>query len=157
MSQNLIGFIFAVISAIALGTGTFFYKISSRSLGAGHTTFFYYLFSTLMVFAVWIFISSKEPVNRTALIWPGLMAFFLCISVWTFSSAVRSIDISTASTIRGLSFLPSVVLAFIFYGERLTPRGLIAIFLVTIAVILLGTEGSESVDKQVRMDELKQK
>lgn len=84
--------------------------------------------------------SGKETVNKAALAWPALMAFFLCASVWTFSSAVRTIDMSTASTIRALSFIPAVILAMTLYGERPGPKTIVAIFLIIGAVVLLGFE-----------------
>lgn len=138
MSATFTGILLAVISALCLGVGTFLYKISSQSLGVSNTTFFYYLFSVILASAVWLLSPGREVFNRSALIWPGLMAVFLCASVWTFSGAVKTIDVSVASTIRGLSFIPAVTLAFFLYGERLTPKTIAAIILVCIAVVLLG-------------------
>ena len=140
MHPTLIGFAWAILSALLLGTGTFLYKISSRALGASNTTFFYYLFSMALAALVWVVSSGKETVHKPALLWPALMALFLSASVWTFSSAVRTLDMSTASTIRGLSFIPAVVLAIAFYGERPGPRTVVAICMIIVAVVLLGFE-----------------
>jgi multidrug transporter EmrE-like cation transporter len=138
MSPALVGFLWAIVSALCLGTGTFLYKISSRSLGASNTTFFYYLFSIVIATAIWICTPGKEAVEKHTLVWPALMALFLCASVWTFSSAVRTIDMSVASTVRGLSFIPAVILALVLYGEKLTPKSIAAIVLVLCAILLLG-------------------
>jgi drug/metabolite transporter (DMT)-like permease len=143
MSPTLIGVIWAIVSALCLGIGTFLYKISSSHLGASNTTFFYYLFSVVLASAVWFMTPEREPVEKANLIWPALMALFLCASVWTFSSAVQTIDISVASTIRGVSFVPAVLLAVTFYGERLTPKTSIALLLMLGAVVLLGFDDAK--------------
>jgi len=105
MSAALIGILWAGISALCLGVGTFLYRISSRTLGASDTTFYYYCFSVVLATAVWLLSAERsETLDKSQLIWPALMALFLCASVWTFSSAVQTIDLSVASTIRGVSF-----------------------------------------------------
>ena len=138
MSSSFIGFFWATISALCLGAGTFLYKISSKSIGAVNTTFYYYLFSIVIAFGLWIATPNKETFEKSALIWPALMAVLLCASVLTFSTSVKSIDMTVASTIRGLSLIPSVVLAFYLYGEKLNFRTSLAIILVICSVILLG-------------------
>jgi drug/metabolite transporter (DMT)-like permease len=144
MSPTLVGISWAASSALCLGVGTFLYKISTRSLGASDTTFFYYCFSVALATVVWLFSAERSAsLDKSQLVWPFLMAFFLCASVWTFSSAVQLIDISVASTVRGLSFVPAVVLGVVVYGERLTPRTVAAIVLVVAAVFLLGIDASE--------------
>jgi drug/metabolite transporter (DMT)-like permease len=101
MSAALIGILWAVISALCLGVGTLLYRISSRTLGASGTTFYYYYycFSVVLATAVWLLSAERsEILDKSQLIWPALMALFLCGSVLTFSSAVQTIDLSVAST-----------------------------------------------------------
>lgn len=148
MSSTLIGFLWAVVSALCLGVGTFLYKISTRSLSPSDTTFYYYWCSALLATVVWLLSADRvAPIERGHLVWPALMAVFLCASVWTFSSAVQTIDISVASTIRGLSFIPAAVLGLIVYGERLTPKAILAILLMAGAVFLLGSDLVEQGEK----------
>lgn len=143
MAAGLIGMLWAVLSAICLGFGTFLYRISSRTLGASDTTFYYYCFSVVLATTVWLLSAERsETLDKSQLIWPALMAVFICASVWTFSSAVQTIDLSVASTIRGVSFIPAVLLGIFFYGERLTPRTIVAIGLVAVAVVLVGTDAT---------------
>jgi multidrug transporter EmrE-like cation transporter len=71
------------------------------------------------------------------------MALFLCASVWTFSSATRAIDMSAASTVRGLSFIPTVILSVVVFHERPSLKTLVAMLLVVAAVLLLGWDASE--------------
>jgi len=120
----------------------FFYKISGRYLSASDTTFFYYLFSTILAFFAWLFASERGEVERSALVWPALMAVFLCLSVWSFSSATRILDMSAASTIRGLSFLPTVLLSVVVLHERPSLKTCMAMVLIALAVLLLGWDAS---------------
>jgi len=143
MNPSLLGLGWAIVSALCLGIGTFFYKVSGRHLSASNTTFFYYLFSLVLAFSVWVFTPDRGEVQRSALVWPALMALFLCASVWTFSSATRAIDMSVASTVRGLSFIPAVFLSMLVFHERPSLKTLIAMLLVAVAVVLLGWDASE--------------
>lgn len=142
ITPSLVGFTWAIVSALCLGVGTFFYKISGRYLSASDTTFFYYLFSTILAFFAWLFASERGEVERSALVWPALMAVFLCLSVWSFSSATRILDMSAASTIRGLSFLPTVLLSVVVLHERPSLKTCMAMVLIALAVLLLGWDAS---------------
>lgn len=143
ITPGLIGLSWAVVSALCLGIGTFFYKVSGKHLTASNTTFFYYLFSLVLAFFVWMTTPDRGEIQRSALIWPAMMAVFLCASVWTFSSATRAVDMSVASTIRGLSFVPTVLLSIAVFNEKPSLKTFIAMALVVIAVLLLGWDASE--------------
>jgi len=71
------------------------------------------------------------------------MALFLCGSVWTFSSATRAIDMSAASTVRGLSFTPTVLLSMAVFHERPSVKTFVAMGLVMAAVLLLGWDAAD--------------
>lgn len=144
LTPPIIGLGWAIASALCLGVGTFLYKISGKHLSPSSTTFFYYLFSVVLAFFVWVFTPDRGEVQRSALVWPALMALFLCGSVWTFSSATRTIDMSVASTVRGLSFIPTVLLSMAVFHERPSMKTLIAMSLVATAVVLLGWDASET-------------
>jgi drug/metabolite transporter (DMT)-like permease len=143
LTPSATGLGWAIVSALCLGTGTFFYKISGRHLSPSNTTFFYYLFSLVLAFFVWIFTPDRGEVSRSALVWPALMALFLCSSVWTFSSATRAIDMSAASTVRGLSFIPTVLLSMAVFHERPSIKTFAAMALVMVAVLLLGWDAAD--------------
>ncbi len=143
LTPSMVGFAWAVVSALCLGIGTFLYKISGRHLSPSNTTFFYYLFSLVLAFVVWLFTPERGEVERSSLVWPALMALFLCASVWTFSSATRAIDMSAASTVRALSFIPTVVLSMALFHERPSMKVLIAMGLIVAAVLLLGWDATE--------------
>jgi uncharacterized membrane protein len=143
MSASITGLTWAIISALCLGIGTFFYKISGKYLSPANTTFFYYLFSLILAFFVWISTPDRGEINRSSLVWPALMALFLCANVWTFSYATRAIDMSAASTVRGLSFIPTVLLSMAIFNERPSMKSFLAMFLVAVAVLLLGWDASD--------------
>jgi drug/metabolite transporter (DMT)-like permease len=50
---------------------------------------------------------------------------------------------SAASTVRGLSFIPTVILSVVVFQERPSVKTLVAMFLVAAAVLLLGWDASE--------------
>ena len=127
-----------------MGIGTFFYKKSTTTLGPIHTTFFYYFFSIILAASLWFSVRDKAPVEKEALLWPALMAFFLCASVWTFSYALKTLDVSVASTIRGLSFVATIALAVVFYREELAPKDMVAVLLAVGSVVLFGLKSSNS-------------
>lgn len=72
------------------------------------------------------------------------MAVFLCASVWTFSYSLKTLEISTASTIRGLSFLSTIALAVVFYKEQISTKDCVAIALAIGAVVVFGLDLSKS-------------
>jgi drug/metabolite transporter (DMT)-like permease len=146
LTPPVVGLGWAILSALCLGIGTFFYKFSGRHMSPSNTTFFYYLFSFCLGFFVWTLTPDRGHVNRSALIWPALMALFLWASVWTFSSATLAIDMSVASTVRGLSFIPTVLLSVVVFHERPSLKTFIAMGLVGAAVLLLGWDTSERQD-----------
>jgi drug/metabolite transporter (DMT)-like permease len=143
MTPSIVGLGWAVLSALCLGVGTFIYKVSGKHLSPSNTTFFYYLFSLVLASIVWVFTPERGEVQRSALVWPALMALFLCASVWTFSNATCAIDMSAASTVRGLSFIPTVLLSVAVFHERPSIKTFIAMGLVATAVLLLGWDASE--------------
>lgn len=140
ITPNITGFFFAILSMLCLGIGTFLYKQSTLELGPTHTMFFYYLFSIVLASLVWFLVADKPAVSKESLVWPALMALFLSSSVWTFSYALKTMEVSTASTIRGLSFLATLILAVLFYREELTLKDMVAVCFAVVAVVLFGLE-----------------
>lgn len=132
------GLIFAFVSMAALGVSNYFYKRSTQLMSPVNTTFFYYLFSVVIALVVWVLFREKEPVPRAALIWPALIAVFLFTSVLTFNYAVQTMNVSTGATVRGLSFLVTVLLAVVFSKESLSAKDYLGILLAVGAVVLFG-------------------
>ena len=134
------GFLFAIASMVFLGASTFFYKKSSDAFGPTNSTFYYYLYSLILASILWLFFREREPIAQNAHIWSILLSITLFLSVWSFNFAVKSLDLSVASTIRSLFFLVPVLVAPFIFGERLSPREIVAVLFAVVAVVLFGTQ-----------------
>ena len=139
MKINNPGLIFSLLSMVTLGVSNYLYKRSTEFLGPTNTTFFYYMFSSVLAVIVWLLFREKERVTAPGLLWPALLAVFLFISVWTFNYAVQFIDVSVASTIRSLCFVITIFLAIFLSQEKLTTKDWIAVVFAVLALILFGT------------------
>jgi drug/metabolite transporter (DMT)-like permease len=138
MPTSLSGLLLALLSMLTLGISTYLYKQSTAAIGPTNTTFFYYLFSLIIAVGVWIVFGEKQPFEKTALLWPALLAVFLFTSVWAFNYAVNVIDVSVAATLRSLSFLVTIVLAVSISHESLAPKDWVAAALAAVAIVLFG-------------------
>ena len=139
------GFIFATITMVTLGVANFYYKKSTQVLGPVNTTFYYYLFSFVIALTVWLAFREKEfslKASYQGLVWPLIIAVFLFTSVLSFNYSVKYINVSVGSTIRSLSFLVTIGLAFLIYKETFAVKDYIAILLAIAAVTLLAYDGN---------------
>ena len=140
-----LGFIFATVSMVTLGVANFYYKKSTQVLGPVNTTFYYYLFSFVIALTVWLAFREREFRLKTdyqGLIWPLIIAVSLFTSVLSFNYSVKYIDVSVGSTIRSMSFLVTIGLAFLIYKETFAVKDYIAIVLALAAVTLLAYDGN---------------
>ena len=143
--HHYLGFIFAMVSMVTLGVANFYYKKSTQVLGPINTTFYYYLFSFVIALTVWLAFREKEfnlKASYQGLIWPLIIAVFLFTSVLSFNYSVKYINVSVGSTIRSMSFLVTIGLAFLIYKETLAVKDYIAIVLALAAVTLFAYDGN---------------
>jgi drug/metabolite transporter (DMT)-like permease len=138
MPASLSGLFFSLLSMVTLGVSTYLYKRSTAAIGPTNTTFFYYLFSLVIAVIIWLAFGEKQTYEKTALLWPALLAAFLFTSVWAFNYAVNVIDVSIAATIRSLSFLVTIVLAVGISHESMSPKDWVAAGLAVVAIVLFG-------------------
>ncbi len=138
MSTSVSGLVLALLSMVTLGISTYFYKQSTAAIGPTNTTFFYYLFSLIIAVAVWLTFGEKQSFEKTALLWPALLAVLLFSSVWAFNFAVNAIDVSVAATIRSLSFIVTLGLAVSISQESMAPKDWVAAALAVVAILLFG-------------------
>lgn len=143
------GYLSALIAMVFLGIGNYLFKKSTEALGPIHTTLFYYLFGAMFAALVWILVQDKEPVQKSSLLWPALTALFIGVSVLAYTSALKSINVSIASTLMNLSFLATILLAVLFSKEQLGGKDYLAILFALAAVVLFGMGGSPN-EKQSR-------
>ncbi len=79
MKASYEGLLFSLASMITMGISNYLYKRSTEVLGATNTTFFYYLFSGIIAFFVWLIFREKQPKN-----WA--VVAFAVIAVFLFGS-----------------------------------------------------------------------
>lgn len=142
MSSSSTGLMFAVGSMVFMGISSFLYKRSTDAIGATNTTFFYYLFSIFIALAVWLVFREKESFDRSALIWPFLIAICLFFSVWFFNLSLRELEVSVAATIRGLFFIVTTALAVVIAKEQPSTMSMVAIAFAAVSVLMLGIEAT---------------
>ncbi len=135
------GFNLALCSMLFMGVSNYLYKRSTDAIGPTNTTFYYYAFSAIIAVFVWLAFREENTPTLAQLGWPLAVAVSLFLSVWTFNLALGSLDVSVASTIRGLFFLVTFALAVALSGEPLTARRLFATALALLAVVIYGTGG----------------
>ena len=143
--QYYLGFTFATVSMVTLGVANFYYKESTQALGPVNTTFYYYLFGFAIALCVWLAFRERDFSLKSSyegLVWPLMIAVFLFASVLSFNYSVKYINVSVGSTIRSMSFLVTVVLAFFVYKETFTVKDYVAMFLALIAVVLFAYDGN---------------
>lgn len=146
--QYYLGFIFATVSMVTLGVANFYYKKSTQVLGPVNTTFYYYLFSFVIALTVWLAFREKEfslKASYQSLVWPLVIAIFLFASVLSFNYSIKNINVSVGSTIRSMSFLVTIGLAFLVYKETFAVKDYIAIVLAVAAVTLFAYDGNAPV------------
>lgn len=132
------GYFLAFGSMFFMGISSFLYKRSTDAIGPTNTTFYYYLFSILIATGVWLVFREDRQFEKTALFWPLAIALCLFLSVWLFNLSLVHIQVSVASTIRGLFFLVTAALAYILMKEALSPLATVAVVLAGLSVMLLG-------------------
>ena len=140
-----LGIMFATVSMVTLGIANFYYKKSTQLLGPVNTTFYYYLFSFVIALTVWLAFREKEfrlKASYQGLIWPLIIAVFLFTSVLSFNYSVKYINVSVGSTIRSMSFLVTIGLAFLIYKESFAVKDYISILLAVAAVTLFAYDWS---------------
>jgi len=133
---------------VTLGVANFYYKKSTQVLGPVNTTFYYYLFSFIIALTVWLAFREKEfsiKASYQSLVWPLVIAIFLFASVLSFNYSIKNINVSVGSTIRSMSFLVTIGLAFLVYKETFAVKDYIAMVLALAAVTLFAYDGNAPV------------
>lgn len=133
------GYLFIFISALSLGITPILYKKCSSSIGPINTTFFYYLFGTIIAFIAWLLNKDKPEITLSSILPVVLLAVFMFISILTFTIGINFTKVSVASTIRAFSFLFTLLIALIFFNEVLTLKQIVGILLAGVSIFLITT------------------
>lgn len=129
-------FLQLLLATICSGIAAVLFKFSTQSLGAANTTFFYYIFGTLWAFILWQFVYERIPFERSSLVWPALTALFLAISVVLFTTVIKSMPLSVATPIYGMSFLVASFIGIFLLGEPILAKHVVALFFAVASVLV---------------------
>lgn len=129
-------YLLVLISAISMGITTVLYKKSTATIGPVNTTFFYYIIGAIISTVVWLVFKDTGKIDIKDLIYPGLIALFLCLSILTFNLSLVHIKVSIAGTIRALSFVISAIIAVAILREQLGPKQILGIFFAVVSILL---------------------
>lgn len=130
-------YLLIIISALSLGVVNILYKKSTSSMGPINTTFYYYLFGTIISFVLWILFKDSEKILIRDLIYPGLISVFLCLSILFFNIGLQHTKVSVSSTIRSFSFMFTIIISVIFLKEEISPKQIASIILAGVSIFLL--------------------
>ncbi|WP_156819990.1 EamA family transporter [Synechococcus sp. PCC 7336] len=135
-------YVLAILAMVTLGIGNFIFKISTDTIGPIYTTLFYYVFGTFIGMSFWWFSEQKSAfqisTQWSGLIWPALAALSIALSVLSFSTALKSLPVSLASTILNLSFIVTTILGLMILKESLSLKDIVAILLAVTSIVIFG-------------------
>lgn len=126
----------AIAAMLGYGVTSVIYKIAGKDIDPVSLTFITSVVMALTTFIFWLFIKQKHITLRGteyATI-AGVIAGFAFIA---FIISINLGKVSIASTLRGLSFLVTAVIAILFLSEKITFMQAMGIALAAVSIILL--------------------
>lgn len=126
----------ALVAMVGYGITSIIYKLASKTIDPVSLTLFTSVFTALTVFVYWVFLKEKD-VTLKGVEYAGIAGIIAGFSFIAFITSIHLGKVSVASTIRGLSFLITAVIALLFLAEKLSMTKALGIVLATIALLLL--------------------
>lgn len=128
--------ILAIAAMIGYGITNVIYKVASNKIDPISLTLFTSIALTVVVFIFWLFTKQKyiTPKGAEYAIIAGVIAGFAFIA---YITSIHLGKVSIVSSLRGLSFLITTVIAVLFLAEKITAMKILGIIFAAIAVILL--------------------
>jgi len=128
--------IFALIAYVGWATADIAGAIYSRRIGGYRTTFWSYLFrSVIFLFYIPFTISDWKHLRFANLSLTVLLSAIFIIGVCLFLEAFRSANASLVGTISAAFVVPTIILSVIFLHETLTMPQVIAICVIFVGLI----------------------
>lgn len=128
--------ILAIAAMIGYGVTAVIYKIASGSIDSVSLTLLTSALMTITIFIFWLFTKQKH-ITLQGFGYAGIAGIIAGLAFIAFITSIQLGKVSVASTLRGLSFLVTVLIAILFLAEKITLLKAVGIGFAAIAIILL--------------------
>lgn len=147
MKRHTIGYVNGIIASASYGTNPLF-ALPLYNLGIGtNSILFYRYFLAVAIYLIWIKFIKKVSIKITQkeFIILLLLGMFFSMSSLTLFDSFRYIEVGIACTILFIYPIIVVILMALFFGEKITKRVIVSIFLTFTGIILLYKGKADSV------------
>lgn len=136
------GIIFAFVSMFAFGLSTVAARDPIKRVGPYNTIIYRGIITSLSALVIFIFIPFSYALNPFYIMIAAGIGLLGFIPYYTFLKAIDISKIGLISPITGSSFLVTVMLSVLFYGETLGPLRILSVFIILLGVVLLTIDTS---------------
>ncbi len=126
----------AILAMLGYGVTAVIYKLAGKSIDPVSMTLMTSAMMTITILLFWLFTKQKN-VTFPGLGYAGIAGIIAGLSFIAFIAAIHFGKVSVATTLRGLSFLVTVIIAVLFLAEKLTWLKALGIGFAAIAIVLL--------------------
>ncbi len=126
----------AIAAMFGYGLTAIIYKIASKSIDSVSLALFTAILMTLTIFVFWLFTKQKY-ITFKGFEYAGLAGIIAGFAFIAFITSIQLGKVGIASTLRGLSFLITAVIAILFLAEKISIVKILGIGAAAIAIFLL--------------------
>ncbi|MCK5039931.1 MAG: EamA family transporter [Candidatus Aenigmarchaeota archaeon] len=130
-------FILGIIAMIGYGVTAIIYKLASPSIDSVSLTLVVSCFMTFTIFLFWVFYRQKY-IAMKGFEYSAIAGVIAGLAFIAFVSSVTLGKISVATTLRGLSFLITTIIAVLFLAEKISFTQGLGVVFGAVAVVLIG-------------------
>jgi transporter family protein len=128
--------VLAIAAMFGYGITAVIYKIASKSIDSVSLTLFTSALMTVTIFIFWL-LTKQKHITLKGFEYAGIAGIIAGLSFIAFITSIQLGKVSVASTLRGLSFLVTAIIAILFLAEKLTLAKALGVGFAAIAIILL--------------------
>ncbi len=126
----------AVLAMFLYGITAIIYKLASKSIDPVSLTLFTSILMTITIFVFWLFTKQKH-ITLKGFEYAGIAGIIAGFAFIAYISSILLGKVSIVSTLRGLSFLVTAIIAILFLAEKISVVKALGIGFAAIAILLL--------------------
>ncbi len=126
----------AVLAMFLYGITAIIYKLASKSIDPVSLTLFTSILMTITIFVFWLFTKQKH-ITLKGFEYAGIAGIIAGFAFIAYISSILLGKVSIVSTLRGLSFLVTAIIAILFLAEKISVIKALGIGFAAIAILLL--------------------